>query len=134
MRRINMLQSAEPLVFGSALCATLGQLGIKLGLGPATTFWTTSVSILPRSLTLGIVLGLAVYGLGTLLWIRAVSLREISYLYPLASLNYVFVALCGHFVLKEPLAFSRSMGIVVMTSGIVMLTLVARKPALPESL
>ncbi len=116
---------AEWFVLASVLFATTGQLCIKLGLGHLSTGWTKPVSPAATPITLGIVGGLLIYGLGTLLWVLAVSKRNISYLYPLASLNYIFVALGGHLLLHEPIRPGRWLGILVMTTGIVVLTQVA---------
>ena len=113
--------SAEMLVAGSVLLATTGQLAIKLGLGRAAGVLTWAPHPLHAPLTLGVLCGLAIYGLGTLLWMQAVAKRNISYLYPLASLNYILVALGGHLLLHEPLVPGRWIGIAIMAAGIVLL-------------
>jgi drug/metabolite transporter (DMT)-like permease len=118
----NKLPVAELLVASSVLFATAGQLGIKLGLRHDTSLWARAPFAFPASLSFGLLCGLFVYGLGTLLWILAVSRREISYLYPLASANYIFVALSGHIILNERLLPGRWVGIGIMIAGIVLLT------------
>lgn len=123
--RIN--RKAELLVAGSVLFATIGQVLIKLGLSGSAQPWIAVIGSLHSPFTLGVLCGLLVYGAGTLLWIAAVSQRNISYLYPLASLSYILIALCGHFVLKEPLLLGRWAGILIMTAGIVLLTRAAPK-------
>ncbi len=121
--------TAEILVLGSAILAAAGQLSIKLGLGHHLTLWTRTLYSVPFPLTLGVLSGLAIYGTGTLLWVLAISRREISYLYPLGSLNYIIAALCGHFILNEPLLLERWIGIGIMSTGIVLLTCSAPKTA-----
>lgn len=114
--------AAELLVACSVIFATTGQLVIKLGLRPGVSTWTKTPFPLPIPLTLGLLTGLAVYGVGTFLWILAVSRKEISYLYPLASANYVLAALAGHLILSERLMPGRWVGIFIMVVGIVLLT------------
>jgi drug/metabolite transporter (DMT)-like permease len=116
------LPAAELLVACSVVFATTGQLVIKLGLRPGASLWTKTPLPFHIPLTLGLMGGLAIYGLGTLLWILAVSRKEISYLYPLASANYVLAALSGHLILNEPLMPGRWFGIFIMVAGIVLLT------------
>ena len=127
MRRERVPVRAEILVAGSVVFATAGQLAIKLGLGTSANAWTWTLPRLHPPLTLGVVCGLVIYAIGTLLWMAAISKRNISYLYPLASLNYILVALCGHFLLKEPLLASRWIGIAIMAAGIMLLFQVAPK-------
>lgn len=70
--------------------------------------------------------GLAIYGAGTLLWIYAVSQRNISYLYPLTALTYVTVALGGKFFFGEAISSGRWVGIAVVVLGVAMLQLSAK--------
>ena len=121
--------AAEALVLGSVVLATGGQLAITRGLGRGGGFWTGTPHPLHAPLTTGVLSGLLVYGLGTLLWMAAVARRNISYLYPLASLNYVLVALGGHVLLHEALPASRWIGIGIIAAGIALLSLVAPRAA-----
>ena len=70
--------------------------------------------------------GLAIYGAGTLLWIYAVSQRNISFLYPLTALTYVTVALGGKFFFGEAISSGRWFGIGVVVLGVAMLQLSAK--------
>ena len=113
-------RKAELLVTGSVLFATAGQVVLKLGAGRGASAWTAP--LLPQShVTVGIVCGLLIYSLGTLLWVAAVSRKNISYLYPLGSLSYIFVMLCSHFVLGESLRLGRCVGVLIMACGIILL-------------
>jgi|SRR6266568_2308321 len=112
---------AEWLVVGSVILAAAGQLLIKAAL---THLVTASVpaGMLHTLLSPGILTGLFIYGLGTLVWVRAVSMESISYLYPLSALNYAIVALGGHLLFGEIIRPGRWLGIAVMTFGIYLLT------------
>lgn len=106
---------AEWLVLGSVLLASGGQLTIKLGLNRHAS---ASVAFAGFHLSWLVLLGLLIYGMGTMLWIQAVSQRDISYLYPLSALNYVLIALGGSWFLGENVGAERWAGIAVMSVGV----------------
>ena len=122
-------RSAELLVVASVLFASTGQVVMKAGVGRGASAFTRSVWPLHAPFTVGVVGGLFVYGIGTLLWIKAVSKERISYLYPLASLNYILVALGGWLFLREPQPLARWIGILIMSFGIALLTRAAKRTA-----
>jgi drug/metabolite transporter (DMT)-like permease len=111
----------EMLVIGSVLMAAVGQTLIKLGLSGHGTL-AMNVMARPIPITAGVFTGLLVYGLGTVMWFAAVRQRSISYLYPLAGINYVLMGFIGHFLLHESMGPLRWCGILVMTVGIMLLT------------
>lgn len=112
---------AELLVACSVLFATLGQVVLKLGSTLGGGWWARPLPLLHGHGSAGIVFGLLIYGCGTVLWIAAVSRHNISYLYPLGSLSYIFVMLCGHYLLGEALRPGRVIGVLIMACGIVLL-------------
>lgn len=109
---------AEWLVLGSVLLAACGQLAIKLGLnrhaGLALSFGKAHLSWI-------VLVGLFIYGMGTVLWIQAVAKRDISYVYPLSALTYTLVALGGSVLLGESFGWERWTGIAVMSLGVALL-------------
>jgi drug/metabolite transporter (DMT)-like permease len=109
----------EWMVLGSVCFAAAGQLLMKAGL-------SHGMGLNPVAIVL---LGLSMYGLGTLLWIQAVSLAEISYLYPLSAINYPLVALGGKLFFHEVVHRERWLGILVMTIGIAILARTANRSA-----
>jgi drug/metabolite transporter (DMT)-like permease len=123
-------RGAEALVVGSVLFATAGQTTIKLGLGAEKGLWTWAPYPFHAPLTAGVLIGLLVYACGTALWIAALSQKKLSYLYPLASINYILVALCGSLILHETTHLVRWLGIITMAAGIALLTRVASRSEL----
>lgn len=119
-RMRTVLTRPELMVIASALFATAGQVILKYSLhrDPASLGAHGQELIVLR----GVLLGLSVYGIGTVLWLLAVSKRAISYLYPLASISYLLVVLSAHFFLNEPIHTDRWVGIGLMTLGIGLLT------------
>ena len=114
---------------GAILLGSFGHLLIKLGV-TAATHNIGGGSLIARIghyfLQPTAVTGLAVYGAGTLLWIYAVSQRDISFLYPLTALTYVTVALGGKFMLGETISTERWLGIGIVMIGVAMLQFSAK--------
>jgi drug/metabolite transporter (DMT)-like permease len=113
---------------GTVLLASCGHLLIKLGLmsvhGGATAGLAGKIALYLTQPA--VVAGLAIYGLGTLIWIYAVSQRSISFLYPLTALNYVIVTLGGWYWFEETIRPGRWLGIAVVVAGVALLQLSAR--------
>jgi drug/metabolite transporter (DMT)-like permease len=65
--------------------------------------------------------GLAVYGIGAVLMIVALQHGELSVLYPLISLNYVWVAIIAVLLFKESMNPEKIAGIVVIMAGVAVL-------------
>jgi drug/metabolite transporter (DMT)-like permease len=109
------------LIF-AVLLAGGGHLLIKHGLaGIAPGQAPLAERLLQYFLAPFVVLGLAVYGAGTLLWILVVSKREISYLYPITALNYVLIGVGGMLLFDEPVSLMRWAGILVVVLGVALM-------------
>jgi uncharacterized membrane protein len=52
---------------------------------------------------------------------RAVSLKEISFLYPLSSLNFVLIAAASTVLLQETISGQRIAGILLIVLGMVLM-------------
>ena len=108
---------------GAIVLGSFGHLLIKMGVTVASHQTATGLFdrlvhyiLQPAAMT-----GLVIYGIGTLLWIYAVSQRHISFLYPLTALTYVAVALGGKFMFGEAISSQRWLGIAVVVIGVGML-------------
>ena len=69
-----------------------------------------------------VLLGLGIYGFGTLCWMSAVAQTELSLLYPLTSLNYVLIAFLSYLVFGERISLVRGGGILLIALGMILLT------------
>jgi drug/metabolite transporter (DMT)-like permease len=106
------------------LFASAGHLLIKFGLissAQSAVGLSTAAKIVHYLLQPAVAAGLAIYGLGTLFWITAVSRRDISFLYPITALNYVIVSLGGKFFFGEAVSTGRWLGIAVVVAGVALL-------------
>lgn len=113
-----VLVTLAPLLAAVALAA-LGQVLFKLGVrGGAPPAALLSPYVL---------VGLAVYALSTLLWLRALARLPLSFAYPFASLTFLLVTLAGHFLFREPLSPTQVAGCLLIAAGLACL---ARQPSL----
>ena len=111
-------------VFGAVILAAVGHLMIKAGLAGALAA-ASHATMLGRLFVYFsqpyVLLGLAIYGIGTAMWILAVSKHDISYVYPLSALNYVLVTLGGRFLFSESIPAKRWAGVVVVVVGVALM-------------
>lgn len=114
------------LFFISLLIGLAGQLLLKKGMthiGEVTLFsngikhffktvWTmfTSKTVLA---------GVLLFGCSTLLWLVILSGLELSYIYPMVSLNYVLTALASRMIFKEKITKMRWLSIAVIIVGVI---------------
>lgn len=92
------------LILISAVLACVGQL-----------FWKLSVT---QGLVI-LLIGFFCYGIGALFMIVAYRYGELSVLQPMLSMNYVLSAILGFVVLHEPLTFTKLVGILVISVGVI---------------
>ena len=106
----------------SGVLGVTGQLVLKRGLvalgSPALRPDALPAFIAALALNPLIVGGLAVYVLGTLFWLVALSRLDLSYAYPFASLNYVLVLLASWLVLGERPSATRLAGVALICLGV----------------
>jgi drug/metabolite transporter (DMT)-like permease len=65
--------------------------------------------------------GYALYGINTLLLMLALRDGELSKLYPIIALTYVWVTLLSAYFFHEPLTFWKLTGIAVIVAGVTVL-------------
>ena len=68
----------------------------------------------------GILGGLALYGIGTLIWLRALAQIELSQAYPFVGLGFVMTAALGYVVFDEALGPTRLIGIALVIAGVIL--------------
>ena len=68
------------------------------------------------------ILGISLFGLVNLLWLVVVSRVELSYAYPLFSLNFVLVAIFSKILFKEHVSKLRWLSIAIIIIGVILIT------------
>ncbi len=111
------------LILLSVTLSALAQVSFKFGVsGSAMRDGAAG----PQSLTgmimamatPGIIGGLALYGIGTLLWLQVLARADLSQAYPFVGLGFVVTALFGVFLFGEAVTVTRSAGILLIIAGI----------------
>jgi drug/metabolite transporter (DMT)-like permease len=108
-----------------ALCIVFGAVGqilMKNGMsdvgkigGLASLFnFKTAATIFTNPFVLS---GLALYAVSTFLWLGAMSLLNVSFMYPLLSLGYILVAVMSAIFLGEHITLVRWLGILLVVFG-----------------
>ena len=109
------------LVFLCTLLGAAAQILFKIG---SARF---SLNLLEDATNLPLIVGLVLYGGFTLLMVMALREGELSMLYPIISLTYVWVTLLSYTLLGEkPNAF-KTIGITVIVIGVAVLGRGGRK-------
>lgn len=109
----------------SSVCVVSGHLLIKAGLNAAAKahfMATTPTGRILHILTQPeVVIGLMIYMFGTACWMAAVSQKEISFLYPLSSVNYVLVVVASATLFLETISLRRGSGVMLIVVGMILL-------------
>lgn len=74
-----------------------------------------------------LIAGYVLYGINTLMLVLALKDGELSMLYPIIALTYVWVTLLSYFVLAEPPNLYKNLGIGVIVAGVAVLGRGGRK-------
>ncbi len=104
------------LVFGCTLLGAAAQLLMKTG---ASTMAGAGLSSF--LLNLPLMAGYSLYGLSTLLLVLALRDGELSILYPVIALTYVWVTLLSLFFLRETMNVFKVIGISTIVAGVTVL-------------
>jgi drug/metabolite transporter (DMT)-like permease len=118
-----MTASTLILIVVSVSLSALAQVSFKLGvsaadLGSAASSgsWLSVVRVI--ALSPGILGGLVLYGIGTLLWLAVLSRTELSKAYPFVGLGFVMTALLAHVIFGDALSPMRLGGTFLVIAGI----------------
>jgi drug/metabolite transporter (DMT)-like permease len=108
----------------SSIFVVSGHLLIKSGLsavalsGISEPVWARIMHYLLQPQVMG---GLLVYMLGSFCWMAAVAQQEISFLYPLSSVNYVLVVFSSSAFFHESLSGRRLAGVALIVLGMILM-------------
>src|SRR5215813_12439228 len=106
------------------LCTVLGaaaQILMKTGMANFTPTLPGIVTNIP------LIAGYSLYGMNTLMLVLALKDGELSMLYPIIALTYVWVTLLSYFVLHEQANWYKNLGITVIVAGVAVLGRGGRK-------
>ena len=109
------------LVLVSVALSAIAQVAFKFGVAstpsPAVRalFGPLSILLLP-----GVLGGLALYGIATLLWLTALARVELSQAYPFVGIGFVLTTLAGWWLFDDKITTTRVFGIALIALGTVL--------------
>lgn len=118
-RKTKTSTKAILLVLVSTVFTSIGQIFLKSGVTSAGNLY----SILNYSLILGLVL----YAFALILMLLAFKKGELSILYPILALSYIWVALLSNFLLNESLGLAKIAGVISIFIGVTLIGVGGRK-------
>jgi len=116
------------LVLLAEVCTGIGQICFKKSvnnLGGNSSRFSHAKPFFFRKLLVKPMLwgGIASMALGLIFWIAALSVGDLSIVYPLGSIQYVFVLFASHFFLGESIDRTKLIGTALLILGIVFITI-----------
>ena len=103
------------MMAGATLISAMAQILMKIGM---THF---SLNLLAILTNVPLIAGYALYGLFTLLMVLALREGELSLMYPIISLSYVWVTALSYFIFHDTLSPLKLVGIAGIMAGVAML-------------
>ncbi|NJM17752.1 MAG: EamA family transporter [Richelia sp. RM2_1_2] len=110
------------LLLLSVSASVMGQLFLKIGAAKLGRVDVENAvkQILGIITTPELLIGLACYGIGAVIYILLLTRVNLSVAGPSASLVYVFSVLLGYFIFKESIPLTRLMGLSLIVCGVIL--------------
>ncbi len=106
------------LVLASVAFGAVGQLTLKAAMNSLGQL-QLSVDTLLRMVTSPLLLvGVAIFGISTLLWLLALIKADLSFAYPFLSLTYIAVLVGGAVLFHDRVTLARVLGFAVIVTGV----------------
>lgn len=104
------------------LFASSGQILWKVGMSETGPIYSLTLSTaLPVIVNPWVIGGLICYGLSTVFWLIALSVAELSFVYPFIALTFVIIFIASFYLFHENISIQRIFGAVIIVLGIVVL-------------
>lgn len=110
------------LILASVSLSALAQLALKIGTTAAAGGRSTGIGgeIGGFAQSPMIILGLALYGIGALLWLFVLGRAPLSLAYPFVGIGFILTMLAGAFWLNESISVARIAGTLLIAIGCVL--------------
>jgi multidrug transporter EmrE-like cation transporter len=112
----NLVFALVSIVMGAA-----GQILLKVGTNHIGAFDMNLAGLLAVFKSGYIWTGLILFASSFLLWIKVLSVNELSYVYPMVSISYIVVVLASRFLFNEPFSASKLIGLTAIILGVFMI-------------
>lgn len=110
------------LILASVGLSALAQLALKLGTGQlaAQRAGGAGRELFALVTSPMVIAGLALYGIGAVLWLFVLGRVQLSLAYPFVGLGFILTMLAGAIVLHEPVGAVRVVGTLLIVAGCVL--------------
>ncbi|ADP11895.1 Putative inner membrane protein [Erwinia sp. Ejp617] len=71
-----------------------------------------------RVLLMWLALSILLLGLAMLLWLRVLQTVPVGVVYPMLSLNFIFVTLAAHWLWRESFSLRHALGVILIVAGV----------------
>ncbi len=110
------------MVLASVAFGAVGQLTLKAGMNSVVeSYGKLQLSIdtlLHMATNPLLIVGIAIFGVSTLLWLFALAKADLSFAYPFLSLTYLAVLIGGAFLFGDKVTLPRVLGFAVIIAGV----------------
>ena len=112
------------LLAASISLAIVGQLLMKQGMMMFGKFPVTQLltKLIPMFLQPYVLIGIICFAISSIFWLVVLSRLELSFVYPMVSVAYVFVAIFSYFIFKENVSLIRWLGIITVCLGVFLIS------------
>jgi drug/metabolite transporter (DMT)-like permease len=114
----NRNSQAIGIVLASVACGAVGQLVLKAGMNSVGQAQLNADTFLRMATNPLLLVGLAIFGISTLLWLFALGRADLSFAYPFLSLTYLVVLIGGAYLFGDQINLLRIVGFVVIVTGV----------------
>jgi len=113
------------LVVFSVLLGSLGQITLKMGADKVGKLDLSPGLLLPELLrvfrTPEMIVGVLLFGVSFVTWIKVLTGSQLSLAYPMLSLGYINVVLLSSLLFNEPITLAKICGIALIITGVLIL-------------
>ena len=107
------------LILVSVSLSALAQIAFKLGVSSTPSAEAKAIlGPLAMLLAPGVLVGLCLYGVGTILWLTALGRVELSQAYPFVGIGFAITTLAGWGFFGDNISVQRVVGIAFVIGGI----------------
>jgi drug/metabolite transporter (DMT)-like permease len=106
------------LILISVACGAVGQLTLKAGMKSLGPLQLSADALLRMASNPLLLVGIAIFGVSTLLWLLALMKADLSFAYPFLSLTYIAVLVGGAILFQEHVTIARVVGFAAIVTGV----------------
>ncbi len=106
------------LLVGAILLSTTGELFLKKGMIACGGIEFTVTGLIRTFTTWQVLLGFFLFFAGALVWLKVLSIADLSWAYPMLALGYPLVVFSAFVFLGEPVTLQRVIGSLMILGGV----------------